>query len=597
MREKLLLSGNEAVARGAYEAGVHFAAAYPGTPSTEILEAIAKNYADKIKCQWATNEKVAVEVGIGACYGGARTLTAMKHVGVNVAADPLFTLSETGVNGGFILVSADDPGLHSSQNEQDNRRYAKFAKMILLEPSNSQEAKDFVKIGINLSEKFDLPVMLRITTRISHSKSVVEISEREEVPVKEYIPDIKKRVVIPSHARVLHRKLEERLLEVKKYANEIEINKIIDGNYTKDGKKIGIISSGISFNYAREVFPDARMLKLGMPYPFPVELAREFVDSVDEIWIIEENEPFIEEELRIAELGDKITVGKDKIPLCGELNQAIIREAILGETPRTPEVDVSQLPARPPVLCPGCPHRGIFYVAKKLKLHGTTDIGCYTLGVIPPLEQGETCNCMGASIGVAYGIGIAQGKEVGKKFLAYIGDSTFLHSGMTGLVNIAYNKGNTVVCILDNSTTAMTGHQPHPGTGITITGEKTFKADYAEIAKALGIKKVFKTDAYNLQEIEKALKEATETDEPAVIINQGRCILLDWKKLDIVPFRVDPEKCTACGICLRVGCPAISKDPKTGKAVIDELLCAGNYCTVCAQVCPFDAISQATDDN
>lgn len=596
MGEKVLLSGNEAIARGAYEAGVHFASAYPGTPSTEILENIAKHYSDSVKCQWSPNEKVAVEVAIGASFGGARSMVAMKHVGVNVAADPLFTLSETGINGGFVIVSADDPSMHSSQNEQDNRRYAKFAKMILLEPSDSQEAKDFVAIGMQISEKFDLPVILRITTRIAHSKTVVELSERSEVDVKEYTTEIKKRVVIPAHARILHKKLEEKLKNAKEFAETAQINLIEPGEYVRNGKRIGIITSGISYNYAREVFSDAAILKLGMSYPFPASLAKEFADSVDEIWVIEENEPFIEEELRIAGLGDKIAVGKNVIPLCGELDQSVLRSAILGEEVRKSAIDVSELPARPPVLCPGCPHRGIFYVASKLRLHGTTDIGCYTLGVIPPLEQGETCICMGASIGVAFGIGIAQGTEVGKKFLAYIGDSTFIHSGMTGLINIAYNKGSTVVCILDNSTTAMTGHQPHPGTGFTITGEPTFKADYVEIAKAMGIERIYRTDAFNLSEIEQALREATETDEPAVIINQGRCILLDYKKLEIVPFRVDAEKCTACGICLKVGCPSISKDPETEKAVIDEILCAGNYCTVCAQVCPFEAIAQAEDE-
>ncbi|RKZ33218.1 indolepyruvate ferredoxin oxidoreductase subunit alpha, partial [bacterium] len=525
MNKRVLLSGNEAIARGAYEAGVHFASAYPGTPSTEILENVARYYKDSIKCQWAPNEKVAVEVAIGATFGGARSMAAMKHVGVNVAADPLFTLSETGVNGGFLLVSADDPAMHSSQNEQDNRRYAKFAKMALIEPSDSQEAKDFVKTAMEISEKFDIPVLMKITTRIAHSKTVVELGERQEVPVKEYEPNIKKRVVIPAHARILHKKLEERLAELKEYTNSSSLNRIEQGEYSHNGKKIGILTSGISYQYAKEVFPDATILKLGLTFPFPDKLAKEFYDMVDEIWVIEENEPFLEEEMAIASLDDKIAIGKNKIPLCLELNQEIIREAILGEKARTPRVNLSELPARPPVLCPGCPHRGIFYVANKMKLHGTTDIGCYTLGVIPPLEQGETCICMGASIGIAHGLGIAQGPEFGKKVLGYIGDSTFIHSGMTGLINLAYNKGNAVICILDNSTTAMTGHQPHPGTGFTITGEPTFKADYAEIADALGIKNVYKTDAYNLEEIEKALKEATATEEPAVIINQGRCIL------------------------------------------------------------------------
>ena len=590
MSEKVLLSGNEAIARGAYEAGVHFAAAYPGTPSTEILENIAEHYKDSIKCQWAPNEKVAVEVAIGACFGGARSLAVMKHVGVNVAADTLFTFVQTGINGGFVLVSADDPGMHSSQNEQDNRRYAKFAKMILIEPSDSQEAKDFVIMGMELSEKFDLPVLLRTTTRIAHSMGLVEISERKNIPVKEYVPDIQKRVMIPSYAKIAHKKLEERIIDAQKYTETTEINRIENGSFKRNGKKIGIVTAGISYQYAKEVFPDASLLKLGMSWPFPVALARKFAESVDEIWVIEEGEPFIEEELHIARLADKIAIGKNKLPLCGELDQSVLRKAILNEELPVPQVNVSELPARPPVLCPGCPHRGIFYIAKKLRLHAASDIGCYALGVIPPLKQGEACICMGASIGIAHGIGIAQGPEFGKKVLAYIGDSTFVHSGMTGLANLAYNKGNAVVCILDNSTTAMTGHQPHPGTGMTICGEPTNKVEYAEIAKALGIEKVYRTNAFDLKEIEKALKEATTTEDPVVIVNQGRCILLDLKSIKIRPFHVIDENCTACGVCLQVGCPSISKDPETEKAKIDELLCLGNHCTVCAQVCPVEAI-------
>jgi len=546
MGEKVLLSGNEAIARGAYEAGFHFASAYPGTPSTEILETIAELYSDTIKCQWTPNEKVAVEVAIGTAFGGARSMSAMKHVGVNVAADPLFTLSETGVNGAFVLVSADDPGMHSSQNEQDNRRYAKFAKLVLIEPSDSQETKDYMKFAAEISEKFDLPALLRIGTRICHSKGIVELGEREEVLIKEYIPNIPKRVVIPSHARILHKKLEERLKALKEFSSKSSINRIEEGDFTYNGKKIGILTSGISYQYAKEIFPN---------------------------------------------VADKLTIGKNKIPLCNELNPGIIREAILGEVPELPTVDISKLPKRPPVLCPGCPHRGLFYIANKIKLHGTTDIGCYTLGVIPPLNQGETCICMGASIGIAHGLGIAQGKEFGKKVLAYIGDSTFIHSGLTGMTNLAYNKGNAVICIMDNSTTAMTGHQPHAGTGIDILGELTYKVNYSEVADALGIKRVYRTNAYNLEEIQDALKTATDTDEAAVIINEGRCILLDWRELDIVPFQVDQEKCTACEICIKVGCPAISKDPETSKATIDEMLCAGNHCTICQQVCPFDAIN------
>ncbi len=598
MGKKVLLSGDEAIARGAYEAGVHFAAAYPGTPSTEILENIAAHYSDTIKCQWAPNEKVAVEVGIGASFGGARTLCAMKHVGVNVAADPIFSFTETGVNGGFVLITADDPGMHSSQNEQDNRRYAKFAKMALVEPSDSQEAKELVKFALDFSEKFDMPVLMKISTRIAHSKTVVELGERTEVPVKPYLPNTDKRVVIPAHARRLHRELEQKLIDAAAFADEATfadgtpINRIEEGTLMLEGKRIGILTSGIAYHYAKEVFPNATYFKLGFEYPFPKKLAKKFYDLVDEIWVVEENEPVLEEEMILAGFGDKVLVGKNKVPICGELDQEILSANLADKTCVQPKVDLAKLPARPPVLCPGCPHRGIFYTAGKLKLHATTDIGCYTLGVIPPLKQGETCICMGASIGIAHGLGEAQGKEFGKKMLAYIGDSTFMHSGLTGLANIAYNKSSAVVCILDNSTTAMTGHQPHPGTGETITGEPTNKVDYEQLVRALGIKNVFITNAYNLAEIEAALKEATATEEPCVIINRGRCVLLDLKKLKVVPFAVDAEKCKACGMCLKVGCPSISRDAETKKARIDEMLCTGDVCGICAQVCPFDAISQ-----
>jgi len=590
MPDKVLLSGNEAVARGAYEAGVHVATAYPGTPSTEILENIVK-YKDDIYCEWAPNEKVAVEVGQGASFGGARTISAMKHVGVNVAADPLFSFAYTGVNGGYVLVSADDPGMHSSQNEQDNRRYAKFMKIALLEPTDSQEAKDMVGYGMEISERFNTPVLLRMSTRLCHSMGLVELKERVEVPVKEYVPDFKQRVVIPAHARVLHVKLEDRLKRLKEYAEDCPLNVIIDGDWKYNGRRIGIISSGISFQYAREAFPNARFLKLGMTFPFPIDLARNFSDSVDELWVIEENEPFIEEYLREAGIE---CVGKDKVPQCGELSQRIVHTGLTGEDVEMVE-DISDLPPRPPVLCPGCPHRGIFYVGRKLGFTSTTDIGCYTLGMMPPLKMGETCICMGASIGNAFGLELAHGKDFGKNTLAFIGDSTFIHSGMTGLADIAYNKGNITVVILDNSITAMTGHQHHPATGYTLMGDETTKLDFVKLAKSVGIEHVFETDAYDLDGITEVLKKVKELDGGKVIVNRGRCILLDIGKMDITPFEVDPDKCIACGLCFKLGCPAINTGEKNErgryKARIDPAFCVGEACAMCYQVCPNDAIS------
>ncbi len=592
MSEKVLLSGNEAVARGAFEAGVHVATAYPGTPSTEILENVVK-YKEHIYCEWAPNEKVAVEVGQGASFGGARTITAMKHVGVNVAADPMFSFAYTGVNGGFVLITADDPGMHSSQNEQDNRRYAQFMKIPLLEPTTSQETKDYVKEGIEISEEFNTPVLLRMSTRLCHSLGLVELKEREEVPVKNYVPDPKNRVVIPAHAKLLHVALEKRLKHLKEYAENSRMNRIIDGDWTFDGKKIGIISSGISFQYAREAFPEAKFLKLGMSFPFPIDLAKKFADSVDEVWVVEENEPFIEEQLVFAGIP---CIGKAKIPLCNELSQTIVRKAFTEEEPATVGVS-GDLPPRPPVLCPGCPHRGIFYVAHKLKFTATTDIGCYTLGIMPPLECGETCICMGASIGNALGLEKARGKDFGKNTIAFIGDSTFVHSGMTGLANAAYNKSNITTAILDNSITAMTGHQEHPGTGITLMGEETTKLDYGKLAEAVGIEHIFYTDAFDIEQLTEVLKKIKELDGSKLIVNQGRCILLDIKKLKIIPFEVDPEKCIGCGMCFKLGCPAISVGGKTekgqNKSTIDPIFCVGESCGLCSQVCPTDAISLA----
>jgi indolepyruvate ferredoxin oxidoreductase, alpha subunit len=500
----------------------------------------------------------------------------------------LFSFAYTGVNGGFILITADDPGMHSSQNEQDNRLYAEFMKMPLIEPTNSQESKDLIRIGMEISEKFNTPVMLRMSTRLCHSMGLVKLADRVEVPVKDYSPNPQCRVVMPGNARILHVALEKRLAELKNFAETFELNQIIEGDFKFDGKKIGIISSGISYQYAREAFPNARFLKLGMSFPFPIELAKNFAGSVDELWVVEENEPFIENKLKAA--GVKC-IGKEKVPICGELSQKILRKVFTGVEPK-PVADIGDLPPRPPVLCPGCPHRGIFYIAHKLKFTSTTDIGCYTLGSLSPLFCGETCICMGASIGNAMGLEKARGKEFGKNTLAFIGDSTFVHSGMTGLAEIAYNKGNVTVCVLDNSITAMTGHQNHPGTGETLMGEETKKVDYIKLAEALCVDHIFETNAFDIKGITETLKKVKTLAGSKIIINRGRCILLDLRKMKVTPFKVDHEVCVACGTCLKVGCPSITADKVTKKAVINPSLCVGEACGVCSQVCPKKAISQ-----
>ena len=575
---RVLLSGNEAVARGCYEHGVKVATAYPGTPSTEILENVVK-YKDDIYCQWSPNEKVAFEVAMGAVFGGARTMTAMKHVGLNIAADPLMTSTSVGGDGGFIIVTADDPGMHSSQNEQDNRYYAKFAKIPLVEPSNSQEVKDFIGHALTISEEFGTPVLFRISTRISHAKSPVELGERVEVPLKDYEKDTSRRVVIPAHARRLHVKVEKRLKALAEYAETCPMNEIIEGD-----PKVGVISSGISYEYARDAFPDATFLKLGMSFPFPAGLAAEFCKRFDTVYIVEENEPFIEEQLRYN--GITNIVGEEKIPVCGELNQRIIRDAVSGEDTSGEKANV---PARPPVLCPGCPHRSTFFMLNRLGIGSTSDIGCYTLGVMPPLSGIDTCICMGASIGNSLGMEKARGRDFAKKMVAVIGDSTFVHSGITGLADVAYNKGATTVIILDNSITAMTGHQHHPGTGMTLMGEPTIKVDYLKLAGALGVKDAKKVDAYDVNAVKQAIKDAVATDEPTLLVMEGPCALLDrstWGPALVV----DWDKCTACGLCLRLGCPSISRD-ETGKAQINPLFCVGELCSMCAQVCPSNAIS------
>jgi len=570
-----LISGNEAVAYGAWECGVRFAAGYPGTPSTEILEYLS-NF-DEVDSQWSPNEKVAFEVGAGASMGGARVLVTMKHVGVNVTADPLFSLSYMGVNGGLVLVSADDPSMHSSQNEQDNRHYAIAAKVPLFEPSDSQEARDFTKEAFDVSEKFDTPVILRMTTRTCHSKGIVETGKRKEVDNTGYVKNYKKYVLLPSNARIRHIHVEERMKKLEDYSNETLCNRIERGN-----KKLGIITAGVAYQYAKEVFPDATYLKLGMIHPLPKKLIKKFSRLVEKIIIIEELDPVIEEQVKA--MGIKV-VGKDKVPLIYELNQEILRLVLKRGKPKKSLLEGVKLPGRPPVMCPGCSHRGMFHSFKRLRLTVTGDIGCYTLGALPPLEATDTCTCMGASIGTALGIEKATGEKTSKRMVAVIGDSTFVHSGITPLIDVVYNKGTTTVCILDNSTTAMTGHQEHPATGRTLKGEETAKLDLFAICKAIGVKRVVRVNPYDLKGVRKTLKEELKSGEPSVIISEAPCIIKVRHKLGAVK-KVNIEECDECYLCLDLGCPAIELDGK--KPRINMLLCVG--CDMCVQVCPTGAI-------
>jgi len=581
----MLLSGNEAIARGAVEAGVRFAAAYPGTPSTEILETIAAR--TQIPCQWSPNEKVALEVAFGAALGGARALASMKHVGLNVAADPLMTLSYTGVNGGLVIVSADDPGMHSSQNEQDNRHYARFAKVPLLEPADSQECKDFLLQAFALSEEFDTPVLLRTTTRISHGKSLVALGEPVSLEPRDFVRDPAKYVMIPAHARRRHALVEERLLRLRDLANVARLNRVELGD-----NKLGVIASGTAYQYVKEACPDASVLKLGMPYPFPDRLVRDFAGSVERLVVVEELDPFLEDHVRA--LGIECA-GKERFSLLGELDPASVAAGCSGRerapAPKPPE----DLPLRPPVLCPGCPHRGVFHVLRKLKVIATGDIGCYTLSVLPPLQTMDTCVCMGASIGAAHGLERALGDA--SRVVGVIGDSTFVHGGIAPLLDIAYNKGTSTVIILDNRTTAMTGHQDHPATGRTARGEETFRLDLAALCRALGVEDVRVADPYDLEAFEEHAKTALANRAPSVIIADRPCVLLDrssWAGA----FTVEEELCTACQRCFQLGCPAITlgaEGPKgRRKARIVAELCTG--CGLCAQVCPAQAIKPPSGD-
>lgn len=578
---KKLMLGNEAVARGAYEAGVTVATAYPGTPSTEITENIAKY--DNIYSEWSPNEKVALEVAIGSSIAGARSICSMKHVGLNVAADPLFTVSYTGVNGGLVIMVADDPGMHSSQNEQDSRFYARSSKVPMLEPSDSQECKDYVKAAFEISEKFDAPVIVRLTTRIAHSQSIVELNEKIDYSLKDYNKDFNKYVMMPGMARKRHVEVERRMSALRDFSNHTGLNKIEWGS-----KDIGIITSGISYQYAKEALGDkASYLKIGMVYPLPEKLIQDFSKEVKTLYVVEELEPFIENQVKKS--GIKV-IGKEIFSVIGELSAQLIEEKILGKKVETKTKVDEAIPVRPPVMCPGCPHRGMFHVVKKLKLRVSGDIGCYTLGALPPTESMDTCVCMGASIGVAHGMEKARGKEFGQKTVAVIGDSTFMHSGITGLIDVVYNKGNSTVIILDNSITGMTGHQHNPTTGYTIKGEKTKQVDLEKLAYAIGIERVRIADPFDLKEFEKVLKEEIASDEPSVIISQRPCALLKSVNYG-KPFRINTEKCTKCKRCLSIGCPAI--EDKGDCIEINEALCNG--CELCTKLCAFKAIERVSE--
>lgn len=588
---KKLLTGNEAVAQGAYEAGLIYAAAYPGTPSTEILENIAE-YKKDIIAEWAPNEKVALESVIGASIAGARALAAMKMVGVNVAADPLFSFAYSGVNGGMILVSADDPGLHSSQNEQDNRHYAKFAKIAMVEPSDSQEAKDMVKAAFEISEKYGTPVLFRMTTRVCHSKSLVEIGERKEIDKKPYIKNVQKFDLVPAVSRKLRMELEARLQELTDFSNETDLN-----YFEWNEKKVGIIASGVAYQYAQEVFGNtASYLKLGFTYPLPIKKIKQFAAEVETLYVIEELEPYIEEQLNAAGIA---CIGKAKIPKMGELSPEVIAKALLGKEKTLIEYDGSSVAHRPPVLCAGCPHRGFFYeLGKKKNIMISGDIGCYGLGNAPPLNAKDTCICMGGAPSIGHGAQKVFNKaDENMRVVATVGDSTFFHTGMNSLVNIVYNRSNTITCILDNRITGMTGHQDHPGTGFTLQGMPTKALEIADVVKALGIDHIKTVNPLKLAEVQEALDWALALDEPSVIITRWPCVLKKQSVRDKSEFgeylgtcKVDADACIGCKKCINTGCPALQFNDETKKVKINPVQCVG--CEVCLQVCPVTAITR-----
>ncbi len=593
--KKQLMSGNEAIARGVFEAGVRFAAAYPGTPSTEIMEEYAKH--PGVYAEWAPNEKVAVEVAIGAALGGVRALAVMKHVGVNVAADPIFTVSYTGIEGALVIISADDPSMHSSQNEQDNRNYAKFAKIPMLEPADPQEAKEYIKLAFQISEQFDTPVFFRTTTRVSHSKSVVTLNDPLPLEDKTTLtPNAGKYVMVPINARTRRIEVEKRQIALKEFVetfseNRMEIN----------DQEVGIITAGMPYNYSKDVFPNFSYLKLGMVYPLPEKLIRDFASKVKKIYVVEELDPYLEEQIKA--MGIQV-VGKEIFPYTNEFDPGIIKNAINSDLHGTVSPYKGSLAHRPPNLCPGCPHRALFFALKKSKAYVHGDIGCYTLSYLKPLEGLHSCICMGASIGMAHGMSKAL-KEKGKgKVVGVIGDSTFLHSGITSLLNMAYNQSDALIIILDNSTTAMTGMQEHPGTGYTLMGKEAKKVNLTVLVSALGIDNIRVINPYNIEETQIAIKEELAKSGPSVIISQSPCVLFKRANRKPVPAaKIDADKCEGCKICLNLNCPSISwkegvikeGSKRKGITFVDETFCVG--CGLCAQVCKFDAISYGKGKN
>lgn len=575
MSEKKILLGNEAIARGAYEAGVKVSAAYPGTPSTEISEAIAKY--DEVYAEWSPNEKVAAEVAIGASIAGTRSMCSMKHVGVNVASDPLFTAAYTGVGGGMVVVAADDPGMYSSQNEQDSRMVARAAMIPVLEPSDSAEAKEFTKLAFELSEQYDTPMMVRSTTRLSHSQGIVELEERTEREALPYERNIAKYVMMPGNAIKRHVIVEERMKKMAEDACTMDINRAEYRDLS-----VGFITSGIPYQYVREAMPDASVLKLGLVHPLPRKLIEEFASKVDKLYIFEELEPVIEEQVK--SWGIQKAVGKEIFTVQGEYSANMLRERVLGQDCSVEAA--AQVPARPPILCPGCPHRSVYTVLNRLKMHAAGDIGCYTLGAVAPLSVVDSTICMGSSISTLHGMEKARGKEYIRNWVAVIGDSTFMHTGINSLMNMVYNQSCGTVVILDNSTTGMTGHQDHAATGKTLKGEVVPAINIARLCRSLGIEHVYEISAFDLDGLTEAFKRETQRDAVSVIITKAPCVLLKGVTFPdkCVPI---PEKCKKCGACLRPGCPALTRNAD-GTISIDETMCNG--CGLCKKLCKFDAI-------